>query len=327
MPTRGQKIRLAIFTLLSGGLLVALLVVLTSQKFLKKKDIYTIAYENVSVGGLEVGSPVKYLGITVGTIEDIHIDPTNVNRVIVKVGLEPGTPIKADARADIVAIGITGLKTIEIRGGSQEAPLLHPGDSILPGSSIAEEITGKAEVIAEKMEYVLNNLQVFTRPENLQSIVEFVKNANSTVTQLQQLIAENRELLHQTISRSRHIADRMDTIATVLEQTAREVHRIAASDTLKQILRSAQLISVRLRQANLAKLILDLGKLVENTNALLQQANENLQLGSRDLLVSLRQLRFTLQTLHETSRLIQEDPSVLIRGAQYKNPPDKILSQ
>ncbi|MCB0316686.1 MAG: MCE family protein, partial [Calditrichaeota bacterium] len=55
--------------------------------------------------GLEVGSPVKYLGIKVGTIKNISIAPEDVSRIIVKVALKPGTPVKEDARADIVSIG------------------------------------------------------------------------------------------------------------------------------------------------------------------------------------------------------------------------------
>ncbi|MFP4622443.1 MAG: ATP-binding cassette domain-containing protein [Bacteroidales bacterium] len=65
-----------------------------------------------------------------------------------------------NAQAEITSVGLTGLKAIEIRGGSNEAENLKPGSYIQAGSSITREITGKAETIAQKAEKVLNNLQM-----------------------------------------------------------------------------------------------------------------------------------------------------------------------
>ena len=76
--------------------------------------------------------------------------------------MDTGTPIKQDTQADIVTQGITGLKAIEIRGGTNQAEFLKSGDYISAGRSTAEEITGKANIIAEKAEKVINNLQIFT---------------------------------------------------------------------------------------------------------------------------------------------------------------------
>ena len=130
MKNQAQKIRLGIFLVISSVILLVLVGYFTAQEFFKKQDTYFIAYEGVSVGGLEVGSPVKYLGIKVGTIQDITIDPEDVNKVIIELALKEGTPIKEDAVADITSVGITGLKTIEIRGGSNESRSLEPDSYI-----------------------------------------------------------------------------------------------------------------------------------------------------------------------------------------------------
>ena len=118
MKTRTQKIRLGIFIFISGALLVFLILYFAANKLFEKSDIYYVSYHDVSVSGLEVGSPVNYLGIKIGTISNIFIDPQDINSIIVELSLQPGTPIKKDAYADIVSLGITGLKTIQIRGGS-----------------------------------------------------------------------------------------------------------------------------------------------------------------------------------------------------------------
>ena len=118
MRHRAQRFRLGLFVLVSGALFVTLVGYFTTRRFLQETDPYYIAYQGVSVSGLQEGSSVKYLGIKVGIIESIRIDPKDIRRVIVKVALEPNTPIKADVHADIAAVGITGLKTIEIRAAA-----------------------------------------------------------------------------------------------------------------------------------------------------------------------------------------------------------------
>lgn len=325
MPTKGQKVRLGIFIVLTLSALLVLLALITRQKFLQKQDYYYIAYENVSVGGLEVGSPVKYLGIKVGVVDDISIDPENVNRVIVKVALKEGTPIKADAEALIAAIGITGLKTIEIRGGTNEAPLLKPGEYIPAGTSITEEITGRAEVISEKLEQVINNLQVFTRPENLNKITQFAEKSSHTFEQIDQLVTENRQQLRLTLLQTQRVTARLDTTMELLQETASDIHRIVGSDTLGQILANTRAVSLKLKEADLVALIGQLREVAERTNRLLILMDHGIERGGVDWVESMRKLKIASGYLEEFSRILQEDPSVLIRGTKIKNAPDKEL--
>ncbi|MBS3769064.1 MAG: MlaD family protein [Bacteroidales bacterium] len=75
MRNRSQKIRLGVFLFVSLAILLSVIGFLAAREFFEKEDIYYVSYEGVSVSGLEVGSPVKYMGINVGTIKHITIDP------------------------------------------------------------------------------------------------------------------------------------------------------------------------------------------------------------------------------------------------------------
>jgi len=75
MPSRSQKIRLGVFIVISSFALLILLFIIGSKKLFAEKDIYYISYNDVSVSGLEIGSPVKYLGISIGSIQNIDFDP------------------------------------------------------------------------------------------------------------------------------------------------------------------------------------------------------------------------------------------------------------
>ena len=107
MITKSQKIRLGIFSVVAVSILVITVLLLSIDQFIDDQDLYYIAYEDVSVSGLDVGSPVKYLGLKVGSVKKIKIDPRNINRIIVQIGLTEGTPIKKDVEAEISTIGIT----------------------------------------------------------------------------------------------------------------------------------------------------------------------------------------------------------------------------
>jgi len=327
MPGRAQKIRLGVFVVISFMALVSIIAFFTSERYLRKEDTYYIAFEDISVSGLEVGSPVKYLGVKVGTVQEIKIDPKNVSRVIVKVEVKEGTPIKADARADIASIGITGLKMLEIRGASQDAPLLKEGGFIQAGSSLSKDITGKAEVIAEKAELVLNNLLEFTRQENLSKITHMVETATKTFENVESMLEENRKEVHETVLAARSATVRLDTTMQVLRSAAMRAHNIVYSDTVAQILASTRDVSLKLKEVNFESLIQELGAVVEQTNQMLTRINDEIDRGSVDFLAGMRQLRATLENLNQASRMIEEDPSVLIRGASIKNAPDRFLEE
>jgi len=333
MKTRAQKIRLGIFLIVSLALLIAMIGLFTVQRFFQEQDTYYVAYEGISVSGLEVGSPVKYLGIKVGVIRDISIDPEDVSRVIVKLSLNPGTPVKADATAAITTVGITGLKTIEISGGSNQADFLPQNGYLKAGSSITEEITGKAEVIAEKVELVLNNLQRFTKPENLDKVTVMIETvtrlatqANATISTIDTVLSENREDVRATLTAAKVISDRIDSSTVDLQRMIYRINTLVESDTIGEILAGARDVAIKLREANITKLIEEMGQVAQQTNQLLLQLDQDLDQGSQEFVESLMLLRSTLENLNEASQMINNDPSILLRGTKVKDEPDKHLT-
>jgi phospholipid/cholesterol/gamma-HCH transport system substrate-binding protein len=325
MPSRSQKIRLGVFIVISSFALLILLFIIGSKKFFEERDIYYISYRDVSVSGLEVGSPVKYLGISIGSIQNIDFDPQDVYNVIITISVTPGTPIKEDARANIEAIGITGLKMIEIRGGSNEAQTLKPYDYIKPGTSITENITGKAEEIANKVEKVMNNLLEFTAPEKLNKIITLAESATETFENLNNMVEENRNNLHEGLTYGKIVLARLDTITSDLQLASAQIEKLTASDTLSLIVSNFYNMSEKLNQADLVVLVERLREVVEKTNKILLTMDRDIELGSRDFLISLDKLKSTLDNLNETSRILREDPSVIIHGTDMDDIPDDDL--
>jgi phospholipid/cholesterol/gamma-HCH transport system substrate-binding protein len=325
MITRSQKLRLGVF--ISVALIVVLLGImsLSYNIIFATHDIYYIAYEDVSVSGLDIGSQVKYLGISVGSVRRIEIDPKNINRVIITVGIEPGTPIKEDVRAEIATIGITGLKLIELRGGTIESMMLKPGGYIQAGKSITEDITGRAEIITEKIELVLNNLLTITSPENQEKIVSFIDESAATAAQLNTMLTTNSDRIERTLSNLDTLSNDLRTMVTAAHNMVTTIETTIGSDTLKQTLYEIHQITRTFNQADIYRLIDELNHLIQSTNTILSQTQTVVARNRTKLMDTINELHLTSQYLHSTARMIDANPSILLRGIRPDNPPDKKL--
>jgi phospholipid/cholesterol/gamma-HCH transport system substrate-binding protein len=89
----------------------------------KDDVLYRIHFEE-SVSGLSLGDPVKFLGVDVGTVKTMKIDPVDPHKVQVEISLRKDTPVKTDTKAILKLKGITGVFFIELDGGSPDAQAL-----------------------------------------------------------------------------------------------------------------------------------------------------------------------------------------------------------
>jgi phospholipid/cholesterol/gamma-HCH transport system substrate-binding protein len=276
MVSKSQKIRLGMFIILSSSIIAIVIGKLSFDRIFTPKDIYYIAYSNQSLSGIDIGSQVKYLGIPVGTVRDLHINPENLNEIIVMVALEPGTPIREDVRADLQTIGITGLKMIELSGGTREARKLAPGSHIQPGRSVTAEFLDRAETIAQKIELVLDNMIEFTEDGTRESIIAFIDEAHGTIAKVNRLLDDNEERMERTVSN-------VDTLTT------------------------------------------ELNRMVASVNTILQQTEDLFARNRGKIGETLDELNHTAQYLNNTARMINSDPSILVRGIRHNNVPDNRL--
>ena len=114
------------FVLLLGAVLIGGVLWIASGGTLQKKYDHYLAIEDESVAGLNLNAPVKYNGVEVGKVSDIHLDPANPERVRLTFAIERGTPIKSDTVAVLKTQGLTGIANVELGGGSRDAPPLQP---------------------------------------------------------------------------------------------------------------------------------------------------------------------------------------------------------
>ncbi|HLJ37185.1 MAG TPA: MlaD family protein [Steroidobacteraceae bacterium] len=74
---------------------------------------YEIYFQG-SVSGLEKGAAVRYLGVGVGRVQDMRIDPRDSSRVQVIADIDTNTPISEHTVATLGLQGVTGLLYIDL---------------------------------------------------------------------------------------------------------------------------------------------------------------------------------------------------------------------
>lgn len=284
MVTKAQKVRLGVFLFFSIGLLLVFLIIIGGSRLLERLDVYYIAYEDVSVSGLQIGAQVKYHGIGVGRVENIRIDPYDVNRVIVEIRVEKGTPIKEDTEASLILVGITGLKQVELFGGTREAELLEPGEFIRPGTTFFDDISLSVEEITTKLDRVLGNIDSLTSRSNQ------IKFSN---------MLTNLELISEST---------LDAV--------NKLDKTINSPELEKILANAAQFSEDLAQVNISATMSELNEAIAQANQTFMHVDLMIIRSRRDILLTFETLKEAADNFEEFTRQLSEDPSLILRRRQ-----------
>jgi phospholipid/cholesterol/gamma-HCH transport system substrate-binding protein len=306
MVSNAQKFRLGIFIVIISILLIFFLVLVAGNKIMEKRDIYYIKYEDTSVSGLQVGGPVRYYGIAIGRVDEINIDKENVSNVIVTVSVRSGTPLKEDIDASLNPIGITGLLQIEISGGTNQAEFLKPKSFIPAGASTFQNISGKAEIITEKLEILLNNLNAITDETNREKLTNILTNIDT-------LVDNNVEPIGSIITNLDIISQEISTVAASLNEATISINNIIQTGRIDSIVVTADKITSELSQIDMKQLALDLNDAIIQIDLTLSRLDATHMESKQDILDTVESLRETIDNLNEFSRQISEDPSLLLR--------------
>lgn len=294
-----QRARLGIFVTVGAFLILIFFSISLGVKFAQRSKTFYAFFKGESLSGLEQGAVVKYTGVPIGTVEKISYQPHDLSKVKVTLRVHTDFPLKADMYATTGLLGITGLKYVEILGGTSASPLLHPGAEIPTRVSLFSSISGKAEAIVAKVELLINNLNQLSNPDSLKSLR----------TMLDNVAAITSDARHVTATMS----PKIDTIATSAASIMNKVDRIAGNvqsftDTLNSSISAGQ-VAKTLTSIDSAALALK--QVAENLSLIVRQSRE-------DFSVSLQNLRGASESANQLAKMLEQNPTLLLRGESQK---------
>ncbi|WP_418184577.1 MlaD family protein [Aliarcobacter vitoriensis] len=156
----------------------------------KKYDDYFIHFEE-SISGLNIGSSIKYKGFDVGVVKNIKINPYNSEQIEIELQIQKGTPIKEDNYGILGNLGITGLKYVELKGGSNQAKLLKENEYgmkvIHSKKSALSNLVDSTEDITKEFMIVLSQIKKVLNDENLENISSLISKSNSSMQNIEKL--------------------------------------------------------------------------------------------------------------------------------------------
>ena len=207
----------------------------------KQYTLYRINFEG-SVTGLSSAGIVRYRGVPVGAVVDIRIDPDNSERIGVTIRVDSETPIKADSAASLELQGITGIRYVQIQGGSHASPRLEaaPGEDV----AVIQSTVSTLEALFEDIPTLIVRLAVLVDRASLLLSDKNIAAAEQILQQLESIIgmvAEPRDQVDgiivdaaKTIKEARKTAE---TIRGLADELSDEI--LSLSETARATLDSA----------------------------------------------------------------------------------------
>ena len=304
------RLKVGLFVTLSFFLFAAAILWLAGSRFFQPVDTYAI-YFTRSVSGLLPGAAVEYQGVTVGKVEALRLTAETPPRAQVIIALQPGTPVRRDTIAHLVGSFVTGIRFVQLEGGSADAPLLEPGGTIVVREGGLEEFRDQASEIAQRLINTLTRIeQDLLSQRNREALAAFLHSMSA--------LAENlRTSLGDIATPETKLALRA-MIKNLAEAAAGIRHTTSAINEVRgELFRDGQTMLVQIRHTaemtarladEVAQLTRHIDELVVENRPQLHQLLTNLAAVSHDL--------------KEASDTIRTDPAGLIWG---KNRPPREL--
>lgn len=168
-----------IFVLLFGAGLVWFAFWLAKYGLHEDFDTYRLEMKD-SIAGLSKDSNVKLHGVDVGRVSQIRINPKNIETVEIILKIQKGIPVKEDMIASTQMLGVTGLLSIEIDGGTNAAKTLEPTDTYVPliktKPSLVSKLTNSLGGLGDRLEVLLVQSEKLLSDDNIENVAKVLDN-------------------------------------------------------------------------------------------------------------------------------------------------------
>jgi len=264
---------------------------------------YEVYFEG-SVSGLQRGAQVRYLGVDVGRVYNMRIDPRDSSRVQVLVDVDSTAPVSDKTVAELSLQGVTGLLYMDLTQDngtrrltkpvpSEKFPVIRSARSsfdVLLAS--LPDLVAIASDVAERAARMLSDKNIASVSNAIANLDKASTSLPQTTKDIQLLVADLRGATHEIRSVAEGANGVVSTAGPELVTAMQRVRTVAD---------------------NLANTSARLDKLVEDNR---QDVRAFTRDGLPELERFLREGRAAEYEIRELSQSLREDPSQLIYQPQ-----------
>jgi phospholipid/cholesterol/gamma-HCH transport system substrate-binding protein len=199
---------------------------------------YEIYFEG-SVSGLSAGSPVRYLGVDVGKVVRIALDPQQRKRVQVIADVDSSAPLDAGTQASLSLQGVTGLLFIDLEEdpkATSTGPL--PNGQHYPvigsGRSNIDVLLSTLPALATRMVELVTRFNQIFSDDNVRSLTATLDNVRKasdrlpdTVRDMQALLADVRRATQDVRGVASGLQDVVQHAGPDIEAAVADIRRVA----------------------------------------------------------------------------------------------------
>ncbi|HHB93438.1 MAG TPA: MCE family protein [Thioploca sp.] len=342
-----SKINYAIvglFVIILSIVLVASILWLSVDIDKKHYRTYQV-YIKESISGLNLKSPVKYNGVTVGYVYDIALNYKRPNEVRILLNIEHNLQLRQDTTTFLSVQGLTGLAYIEITGGSITAPLIkvklgqkYPELSNKPSlltrldatvsslldnlnSEITSSLLSNVNILSETVNNLLskNNIESLTK-----TLHNFEVISNTLATHDQDIettlvntlkITTNIDTISEKII---SLTDELENSLIAVENGSVDFAEIASTikDTSYTFIKTVSLVNHVVEEVETTTKTI--GRIADNIGIAVKNSRHDMDYFTRQALPevtnSLRELQVLLNTLRNFTRELERKPNMLLFG-------------
>jgi phospholipid/cholesterol/gamma-HCH transport system substrate-binding protein len=333
MEAMRERTLVGLFVLVAGGLFLGSMVVISGG--IGAATVPHRAYFKFA-GGVQPGAPVRYGGMLVGKVQNVHVDPANSTRIEIDLLVNRDAPLKTDSVAKISTLGPLTDNYIEVTTGSERAGPAPPGSVLLSAEAFglpqlgdaAQALLPDIQKAVQKLNQNLDGLGVtlarandLLNDRNRANIASSLNNvehlvgevrpkATASLDNLNGMLAEARPKLSVTLNNAQEVTAKLGPLLDDLKTT-----NATANGTLAHV--DSTLMENR---ADVRATVAALRDTVAKSAALLNQVDQTLGSNSANIDDLLNNLRMSTENLRMLTETLSRSPASLIRGIKV---PDR----
>ncbi len=305
MDRDANYVAVGAFVLLVIAMAVSFVFWYTDQQDKRSYQRYEIYFPG-SVSGLTAGSPVRYLGVDVGKVVRIALDPQQRKTVQVIADIDSTAPIDDRTRASLSLQGVTGLLFIDL----EQDPKAESSGALAQGQRYPMIRSRRSD-----FDVLLSNL-----PELTTHLVELADHFNNVFSD------ENVRSLKATLENARLASDNLPGTVREVQQLVADVRRTTQEvqgtvAQLRGVITDAS-PDLKVAFANIRQISDNLARTTSRLDSFVTENEPGFSRFSKQSLPEFEQLlresRQAARDFRDLSRSLKQNPSQLIYESNYR---------